>query len=142
MSCPTPRFEILFLTLRLYRRFFGGSSSANPAPPKQTTLSFSSKSTNESKGKTPVKKEELQDEDTTNENRTPKSDEDAVNEQLASELKASPTPNGKGAFPQLGLAIMECRTLINSIQTPRNGLETRLWKIPRVKLQHPTNQKS
>ncbi|OBT50734.1 hypothetical protein VE04_09287 [Pseudogymnoascus sp. 24MN13] len=76
-------------------RFFGGSSSANPAPPKQTTLSFSSKSTNESKGKTPVKKEELQDEDTTNENRTPKSDEDAVNEQLASELKASPIPNGK-----------------------------------------------
>ncbi|KFZ07621.1 hypothetical protein V501_06281 [Pseudogymnoascus sp. VKM F-4519 (FW-2642)] len=76
-------------------RFFGGSSSANPAPSKQTTLSFSSKSTNESKVKTPVKKEELEDEDTTNENRTPKSDEDAVNEQLASELKASPSPNGK-----------------------------------------------
>lgn len=46
-----------------------------------------------------MKKEELEDEDTANENRTPQSDEDAVNEQLASELKASPSPNGKGAFP-------------------------------------------
>ncbi|OBT83277.1 hypothetical protein VE02_08487 [Pseudogymnoascus sp. 03VT05] len=77
-------------------RFFGGPQGASPGPAKQTLLSFSSKSTNKPKVKTPdVKEEELEDEDTANEIRTPKSDEDAVNEQLASELKASPSPNGK-----------------------------------------------
>jgi hypothetical protein len=90
----------LFLTLRLYRRFFGGPQGASSGPAKQTLLSFSTKSTNKSKAKTPdVKEEDLEDEDMSNENRTPKSDEDAVNEQLASELKTSPSPNGKGAFP-------------------------------------------
>ena len=65
-----------------------------PGPSKQTTLAFSSKSTNESKAKTPDAKEE----DHEDEVQTPKSDEEAVNEQLASELKTSSSPNGKGAF--------------------------------------------
>ncbi|KFY27090.1 hypothetical protein V493_03701 [Pseudogymnoascus sp. VKM F-4281 (FW-2241)] len=75
-------------------RFFGGGSNSSPS--KQTTLSFSSKSTNKSKAKAPaVKEEELEDEDVQDENRTPKSDEEAVNEQLAAELKTSSSPNGK-----------------------------------------------
>ncbi|KFY39757.1 hypothetical protein V495_05750 [Pseudogymnoascus sp. VKM F-4514 (FW-929)] len=79
-------------------RFFGGpnGNGVKPAPPKQTTLAFSSKSTNESKAKTPdVKDEEAEDEDLSNEVHTPKNDDDAVKEQLASEVKASPSPNGK-----------------------------------------------
>lgn len=71
-----------------------------PGPSKQTTLAFSSKSTNESKAKTPdVKDEEAEDEDLSNEVHTPKNDDDAVKEQLASEVKTSPSPNGKGMFP-------------------------------------------
>ncbi|KFY04928.1 hypothetical protein O988_00406 [Pseudogymnoascus sp. VKM F-3808] len=79
-------------------RFFGGpnGNGVKPGPSKQTTLAFSSKSTNESKAKTPdVKDEEAEDEDLSNEVHTPKNDDDAVKEQLASEVKASPSPNGK-----------------------------------------------
>ncbi|KAL5351237.1 ATP-dependent DNA ligase Cdc17 [Pseudogymnoascus australis] len=60
-----------------------------------TTLAFSAKSTSESKAKARTPKVEEEEEDTPDGNRTPKNDEDAVNEQLASELKASPSPNGK-----------------------------------------------
>ncbi|KFY85116.1 hypothetical protein V500_08697 [Pseudogymnoascus sp. VKM F-4518 (FW-2643)] len=72
-------------------RFFGGPNGAKPGPSKQTTLAFSSKSTNESKAKTPDAKEE----DLEDEVQTPKCDEEAVNEQLASELETSSSPNGK-----------------------------------------------
>ncbi|KFY14500.1 hypothetical protein V492_02581, partial [Pseudogymnoascus sp. VKM F-4246] len=84
-------------------RFFGGSSGANPAPPKQTTLAFASKSTNESKAKASnVKKEDPDDE-----NQTPKSDEEAVSEQLASELKTSGSPNSKDSKKRIRDEVVE-----------------------------------
>lgn len=46
-----------------------------------------------------MKKEEDEDEDMSNENQTPKSDEEAVSEQLKSELETNSSPNGKGSFP-------------------------------------------
>lgn len=83
-----------------YRRFFGGPNGVKPAPPKQTTLSFSSKPVNGSKPKATDGKDDVvgaeESSDKTREPITKKEDQDV---QMQGEVKKEITsPIGKGIF--------------------------------------------
>ena len=81
------------------------------APPKQTTLSFSSKSTNQSRARAhDVEEDNENDDDVSNENQEPRSN----GRDSDFQPKSSASPDTKGTFVNFAVLFTECRDLISS----------------------------
>jgi len=85
-----------------YRRFFGAPNGVKPAPPKQTTLSFSSKPANGSKPKAVGGKDDVVGaEEPSDKDREPITKKEDQDVQMQGEVKKEITsPIGKGVYFQ------------------------------------------
>lgn len=82
----------------LYRKFFSKPDGVKAGPTKQTTLSFSSKSTNDSKAKaTAAKVDKTNNDKVSHADKKASIKEEDSDVQMEDEVKVNASPNGKGA---------------------------------------------